>query len=260
MTAATLEGMGADLAPEEPALVLVAHGSRATGGDDAAVAVADAVAARRPGRIVRLAYLSHGAPLLGDVLAALAVEGARSVVVVPLLLSTGVHATTDIDRAVSRVTAAHPQLSVRAAAALGPDRLLIAAVRERLDEAGAAPRPGLAVVLAAAGSSDPEGIAAVERAATMLRSVAAYDAVGVGFVGGAAPDLATAVTFARAGGADTVAVVPYLLGDGHFAGRVREVQGDGLVVTPALGVHRGVVDLVLMRYETTAAAMSWTGS
>ena len=99
------------------------------------------------------------------------------------------------------------------------------------------------------GSTDPAGIDDVERIATMLQSVAAYDDVLVGYVGGADPDLATTITDAVARGAGTVVVVPYLLGDGHFAGLVRDVQREGVVVTAPLGAHAGVIDLVLLRYD-----------
>ena len=256
MSAATLVRMGADSASAEPALVLVAHGSRAAGGDDVATTVAAAVSARRPEQLVRLAYLNHGCPSLPAALDALAAEGRSAAVVVPLLLSTGVHATTDIDLAVASATAAHPGLAVKASGALGPDRLLVAALRERLDDAGAHAGGGGVVILAATGSSDPAGLSAVNRTAEMLQAVAGYDAVTVGFVGGAEPDLAEALANARAGGASAVFMVPYLLGDGHFAGVARAMAGDDAVVTAPLGAHDGVIDLVLVRYDDTAAALA----
>ncbi|HVU72281.1 MAG TPA: sirohydrochlorin chelatase [Mycobacteriales bacterium] len=248
--------MGAQPVTGAPALVLVAHGSRATGGDDAAAAVATAVTARRPSQVVRLAYLSHGAPLLPDALSALAVEGLRQAVVVPLLLSTGVHSSVDIDRAVSTARHDHPQLAVTASGPLGPDLLLVAAVRERLGEAGIAPQPGTVVVLAATGSTVPDGAADVEQTAAMLQTVAAFDDVAAAYVGGGQPDLQPVIASARERGATTIAVVPYLLGDGHFAKVVRDVQQEGVVVTAPLGAHDGVVDLVLVRYDTTAAMLS----
>ncbi len=66
--------------------------------------------------------------------------------IVPLLLSTGYHLTTDMAGAARAAGA-------RLADPLGPDPLLVTALAGRLAEAGVP--DGTPVVLAAAGSSDP---------------------------------------------------------------------------------------------------------
>ncbi len=181
-------------------------------------------------------------PDIATALAALPAE--RPVVLVPLLLSVGYHATVDIPAAV------RPYPSVRHAAVLGPDRLLAHALADRLAEAGW--RSADAVVLAAAGSSDPAALDAVRQQADLLAAEltarsAVQAKVTVGFGSAAAPHVAAAVSAARAAGARRVAVAPYLLAPGFFAARLADAGAD-LVAAP-LGAHPAVVDLVLQRYD-----------
>ena len=79
--------------------------------------------------------------------------------IVPLLLSTGYHLTTDLAGA-ARATGA------RLADPLGPDPLLVTALAGRLAEAGVP--DGTPVVLAAAGSSDPAAEADAAEQAGLL--------------------------------------------------------------------------------------------
>jgi sirohydrochlorin ferrochelatase len=125
---------------------------------------------------------------------------------------------------------------------LGPDPRLAVALAERLRDAGH--RPGDAVVLAAAGSSDAAAVASVRVQADLLAAEPGKP-VTVGFGSAAEPDVAAAVTAARAAGADRVAIAPYLLAPGHFADRLADAGAD-LVAGP-LGAHPAVVELVLAR-------------
>ena len=76
----------------EPALLAVAHGS----ADPRAEQVLDALVARvrseRPGLVAVLAYLGFSDPSVPTALEALARQGVREVVVVPLLLTAAYHA------------------------------------------------------------------------------------------------------------------------------------------------------------------------
>ena len=129
---------------------------------------------------------------------------------------------------------------------LGPDPRLAVALADRLREAGR--RPGDAVVLAAAGSSDPAAVASVRTQAGLLAAELGSE-VTAAFGSAAAPDVPAAVAAARAGGADRVAIAPYLLAPGHFADRLAAAGAD-LVAEP-LGAHPAVVELVLDRATST---------
>ncbi|WAL64832.1 sirohydrochlorin chelatase [Amycolatopsis cynarae] len=216
-------------------IVLVAHGTR----DPAGPRVVEELAARvrREARVpVRVAYADVREP---DVTSVLDSVRGHHVVVVPAFLAAGYHVRTDIPAQIE----ASGHLDVVLAPAFGPANELVEAMRDRLDWAGY--RRGDAVVLAAAGSSDPRALAEVRFAAEALATRLATP-VRVGYAATARPSIADAVTDARGRGR-RVAVASWLLAPGLFQRRLAASGAD--VVAEPLGVHPGVVDLVLRRYR-----------
>lgn len=225
-------------------LVVVAHGTRDPDGPRVLEDLVARVRSRLPGVDVHLAYVDVIGPTLRDVLAELVrdvpAEADRvDAVVVPLFLASGYHVRVDIPQAVTST-------GVRAAVtpALGPDVEVVAAVADRLAEAGH--REGDAVVLAAAGSSDPDALAEVEAAARML-GTSLGASVTVGYAATATPSVHDAVATARTDApTGRVAVASYLLAPGLFQRRLDEAGGD--VVAGPIGAHPRVVDLIVRRY------------
>ena len=142
-------------AMSNPTLLAVAHGSRHPAAQVTIGTLARQVSRLAPVLRVRVAFVQHAEPSLP---AALAAAGPNTVIV-PLLLSTGYHLTTDLAGA-ARATGA------RLADPLGPDSLLVTALAGRLAEAGVP--DGTPVVLAAAGSSDPAAQADAAEQAGLL--------------------------------------------------------------------------------------------
>ncbi|MFC5996855.1 sirohydrochlorin chelatase [Pseudonocardia hispaniensis] len=237
-----------------PALVAVAHGSR--DGRSAAAVAALAAATRAQARRLdlRLSFLDFNAPALPTVLRAVAADGHRTVIVVPLLLNTAYHARVDLPAAVAAALHGLPRLRVAVSEVLGaaPSDLLDA-VWDRLREAGADPAdPRLGVVLAAAGASDPAANAAVARlAATRPRTVAAFAAA-------ARPDVPEALARLRAQGATRFAVAPWFLAPGRLLDRVRaaaRATDPAVVLAEPLGSHRRVAAAVLERYRAAGRTL-----
>jgi sirohydrochlorin ferrochelatase len=201
--------------------------------------ILDNVRASAPSLEVRAAFIELVDPDVATALAGIPAD--RHAVLVPLLLSSGYHDRVDLPAAIAatRPGTAH-------APVLGPDPLLALALADRLRAAGR--RPGDAVVLAAAGSADPDAVATVHTQAGLLAAELGA-AVTVGFGSAAAPGVRAAVAAARAAGAARVAIAPYLLAPGHFAGRLAGAGAD-LVAEP-LGAHPAVVELVLDRAAST---------
>src|SRR5579859_251956 len=130
-----------------PVLLAVAHGSRDPAAQECVRSLTGRVARLAGGTRVRAAFVQNAEPSLAEGLHdAAALAGADGVVVVPLLLSSGYHLSSDIAGAARGA-------GVPVAAQLGPAARLVGALADRLAEAGA---PGqVPVVLAAAGSRDP---------------------------------------------------------------------------------------------------------
>lgn len=228
-----------------PTLVACAHGTAGPAGRRAIGRLVAAVRDARPGVEVRAAFVDVQEPAVGEVVRQVC-DGGGSAVVVPLLLSTGYHVGVDVADAVRGRPAA-------AAPALGPDPRVTSVLLQRLREAGS--RPDDAVVVAAAGSSDPRAATDV---AAVVAAVAAEHAgpVSVGFGASAQPSVAEAVAAARHDHPGRrVVIAAYLLAPGYFLGRLRDAGAD--LVSDALlaDVPHQLVEVVLDRYDATAAAL-----
>lgn len=216
-----------------PALLAVAHGSRDPNAADTITVLADQVRRLAPVLDVRTAFIGHAGPSLTDSLAA---AGANAVVV-PLLLSTGHHLTTD-------VAVAAAQAGARVAPPLGPDPLLSVALAARLAEAGVP--AGTPVVLAAAGSADPLAGPDVFRQAELLAEYLSVP-VAAAFAAAGRPTVSEAVSELRAQAGGPVAVATYLLAPGVFHDGLAGCGADW--VAAPLGDHPAVAALIIDRYR-----------
>jgi len=220
----------------QPALLAVAHGSRNPAATDVIKVLARQVRRLAPVLDVHVAFIDHAAPTLPEELTA-AGPGA---VIVPLLLSTGYHLTTDISDAAGSAGA-------RVAGPLGPDDLLLTALTGRLAEAGVP--DGTPIVLAAAGSADPAAAGEVEQQAELLAGRLSVPVVAA-FATAAKPTVPEAVAQLRAQTSGPVAVASYLLAPGHFQDQLADSGADW--VTAPLGGHPALAGLVIDRYRTAS--------
>jgi sirohydrochlorin ferrochelatase len=233
-----------------PPLVLAAHGSPHPDHAKTVLELCDAIGRRGD---VHVGWLDHAEPDLAEAVA-LARESTNDrlstaqlrarrrgpVVVVPLLLAAGFHATVDIPRLLAGVR------RVIVTPTLGPDPLLAAAVNRRLADVGTAKVDP--IVLAAAGSSDEYAGAQVEAVATELRSLRAGH-VETGFLAGDGPALADVVSL-LASGDDPVTVATFLLSPGVLADRIAEVSraAGAQKVSSPIGVAPELVELIRARW------------
>lgn len=212
-----------------PDLVLALHGTRSPAGQRVGAAIAAAVAERLPGTHVHLGWADVLSPTLTETL-----TGLGETVVVPGFLTAGYHVTSDLPAAIHASGGRS-----RLAGLIGPG--LVAAVAERLREAGDAD----AVVLAAAGSKRRRSLLEVAAAAEQLAALVGRPVVPA-FVTAAVPSVADAVAALRSAGHRRVAVAAYLLAPGEFHNRLRQAGAD--VVSDPIGVHPLVVEAVAEAY------------
>lgn len=221
-----------------PALLAVAHGSRDPAAADVVRALAGQVRRLAPVLDVRVAFLGHAEPSLPTELTA----AGSNTVIVPLLLSSGYHLSTDISGVADNAGA-------RVAAPLGPDELLLTALTARLAEAGVP--DGTPIVLAAAGSADPLAAADVRQQADLLADRLGVPVVAA-FASAAAPSVQDAVAELRERTGRPVAVASYLLAPGQFQDQLADGGADWL--TEPLGGHPAVAGLVIDRYRKAMLA------
>ncbi len=238
------------------ALVAVAHGSRDPRSAATVAALVDEVRRQRPGLDVRLSFLDLSAPRLPDVLDAVAADGHRRAVVVPLLLGHAFHARVDVPGAVAQAATRLPGLDITTSAVLGGHRGLSTAALRRLSAAaGPLHDPGLGVVLAAIGSSHAPANAAVADLVADWARRFGWHGGSAAFATTTAPTVSQAVADLRARGARRVAVAQWILAPGLLPDRiVGDATAAGATVADALAADPGVVRAVLDRYDETAAA------
>jgi sirohydrochlorin ferrochelatase len=235
-----------------PPLLVIAHGSRDPRHAATVHALTRRAAAARPGLRVDTAFLDFNAPSVPQAVGALAADGVREAVALPLLLTRAFHAKTDIPAVLRESTAALPSLRLRTADVLGPSPLLTAALERRLTEAGLRPadRSSTGVVLASAGSTDPEAGAVIAAVAREWRHTG-WCAVRPASASASLPRTEEAVRELRAAGARRVAVAPYVIAPGFLPDRIargaREAGAD--LLAPVLGAAPELAALLLRRYD-----------
>lgn len=114
------------------ALLIIDHGSRRAEAHAALVEIGERVRAMAgPGALVVIAHMEIASPDVAAGVAQCVAAGATEIVAVPYLLAAGRHATEDIPRLVAEAVSAHPGVSARVTAPLGPDELLARLVLKR---------------------------------------------------------------------------------------------------------------------------------
>ncbi len=273
-------------------LIGVGHGSRDPRSAATVRTVLDAVAAARPSRPVRVAFLDLTAPSVERVLDAVAGAGHRHAVVVPLLLGSAFHARVDLPGLLAEARARHPLLRIDQADVLGPDTRLIDALAERVREAldsapavrrelGGHPRPSTAT--GGTGPSQPVGPASAEQlpvasahgerlpVGVIVAAVGASSAAAnartrlVAEEFAARTGLRTELCFATADpgveiararllarGVRRIVVAPYFLAPGLLTDRIA-VAAPELTHAAALGAHPALTELIWDRYDAASA-------
>ncbi|MBF6356985.1 sirohydrochlorin chelatase [Nocardia higoensis] len=249
-------------APLDAALITVGHGSRDPRSAATVAAVADAVAAARPGVTVRPAFLDLSAPSVDQVVDAVAGAGHTHAVVVPLLLGNAFHARVDLPGLLASARRRHPLLRIDRADVLGPDPRLVHALADRVRAACAPDSPSLAphernphrrlgVVVAAVGASSATANARTRLVARALAEHTGWS-TDIGFAT-TEPGVSAAKARLSARGVDRIVVAHYFLAPGLLTDRITAATPD-LTHTAALGAHPALVDLVWDRYDAACGA------
>lgn len=116
------------------ALLLIAHGSRNEPANDDLRELAARLAARGPYEVVEPSFLELAGPDILEGGGRCVGRGATRVLMVPYLLSAGIHLKRDLTAARDELARRYPAVEFRLGPALGPDPLLDDLVARRADE------------------------------------------------------------------------------------------------------------------------------
>lgn len=208
---------------DAPPLVIAGHGTRDRAGQDAARALVERVRALLPGVRVEAGFVELTPPSIDEALGGVLAAGARSAVVVPLMIGTGGHVREDIPEAIAAGRRDHHGATVVYTRHLGAPSVLVGAVRQRIDDArGEWPPDQTAVVLVGRGCSVTDANADHVRLARVLQESGGYRRVVAGFIQVAHPSVAEALDEAAAVGDRRLVVMPHYLFPGRLATWVRQ--------------------------------------
>jgi len=112
------------------ALVLFAHGARAASWAAPFERLRDGLRAQLPEVPVELAFLELMEPRLPPAVDALVAQGVDHITVVPVFLGQGGHLLRDLPALADGIRAAHPNLQLQLAGAIGEDPGVQAAMAE----------------------------------------------------------------------------------------------------------------------------------
>jgi precorrin-8X/cobalt-precorrin-8 methylmutase len=117
------------------AIVLLGHGSRNQAAHFEFEALADMVRGLRPDCRIFSAYLQLHAPEWLPTVAEVYAAGFRHLIMIPVFLFAGNHIQQDIPELLKEARAKFPELTIETGDHLGPNRLIAAALSDRIDAA-----------------------------------------------------------------------------------------------------------------------------
>jgi sirohydrochlorin ferrochelatase len=241
-------------AHDNPALLLVGHGSRSPKGVAAYWDFAAVLKDRAPELRIGCGFIELAEPDLDTAVDALVDAGATSIVAVPLVLLGAGHLKSDGPAALDRGRRRHPHVAFTYARDLGIHPSVLAVAEERIRQT--TPAAPDAVVLVSRGSSDPDANADLYKVGRLLADSRGIGMVEPAFVSLAPPGLPAALERCRLLGATSIAVVPYFLFTGILVDRIHDHAAAyaadhpdlAITVGPELGADPRIADLVLERY------------
>ena len=209
-------------------ILLVGHGSREKSGNDEIEAFAAQWRERQPEWRIEVCFIEFSEITMSEGLRR-AAEGARRVVVVPLILNAAGHVKMDIPQAIDGARLKFPFVQFAYAPHLTACDPILAILRRRLKGAMQAldmPDPTTTgVVILGRGSSDRQANGDMAKMARWLMEETDHELVDLAFTGITYPRLEKAVQRQSLLGMTQVVVLPYYLFNGTLVERIaRQVE------------------------------------
>jgi sirohydrochlorin cobaltochelatase len=242
------------------AVMICGHGSRDPETTAEFAQAASGLKARLPENDVEYGYLEFAQPTISDGFAQLAARGAQRILVLPVMLYTARHVTSDVPAEIARFSADFPQIEIRFGRELSPEPKLLAAAAARIEEGERRsqrdiPRGESLLLAIGRGTNDADSNAQIGKLAQLLREGMGFGRAEIGYAGTAAPLAEPALRHAAALGFKRIVVFPYFLFTGVLVKRVYaacdSVAADHpaieIVKAPYLGDHPLVLDCLVDR-------------
>jgi len=112
------------------AVIILGHGSRNTGADEAIRKVVDGVKQAGSFAVVEHAFLQYVPPTPHEVIERCVGQSVERVVIVPFFLQAGAHVTRDIPELIAKARNQHPKIEIMVTDYVGAHPLMAKVVEE----------------------------------------------------------------------------------------------------------------------------------
>lgn len=205
-------------------ILLVGHGSRNREGNDEIRAFATQWRAQHPLWRIDVCFIEHADVLLAEGLNR-AAEGARRVLIIPLILNAAGHVKMELPAAVEVARRLHPGVQFELTRHLGMGRDMLSVLQDQLDglmKKLDAPDPQTTgIILLGRGTSDASANGELAKMARWLFEANHHELVDLAFTGITWPRLETVVQRQARLGMTQVCVVPVYLFTGVLMERIK---------------------------------------
>jgi sirohydrochlorin cobaltochelatase len=243
---------------EDPALLIVGHGSRDPRGAQEFHALVSLLREENQSLPIEGGFIELSQPPISECVERLVAGGSREISAVPLMLLAAGHAKDDIPATLVREKLSHPELTLRYGRPLGIRPELLELMDEKIsgvvreDE-----KRDTAVLVVGRGSSDPDANSDLFKISRLFYEGRPYPLVETAFVSLAPPSVPAALERCGRLGVGRVVVFSYFLFTGVLEERIREQSEEFAAAHPAvevryagyLGPDARVAELVMERYR-----------
>ncbi len=214
----------------KPAILFVGHGSRDPEGTAEFGRLVGLYRGHDPERLVELAFLEFARPVIGDAVARLVEQGARTVVVLPAMLLAAGHAKNDIPSEVHEARERYPEVRFHYGRHLHLHASVLRLCQLRIEEAEADAVPhdraDTLLLVVGRGSSDPDANADVAKLARMLGEGMGFGWAASCYIGVTTPLLPEGLDRCGRLGFGRVVVFPFFLFTGILEKRIRRITAE----------------------------------
>ncbi|MCA0171041.1 sirohydrochlorin chelatase [Bacillus sp. RAR_GA_16] len=235
------------------AVLYICHGSRVKEGRNQAVEFVRKCKEELSYPIQETCFLELSEPNIYEGITTCIQQGAKEIVVVPVLLLAATHVKKDIPNEVERISGEFPWITFHIGRPLGIHDKLISVIEERVSETGILVRKDASAILVGRGSSDSDTRIDINEIANRIFEKMTFQSVSVCYLAAANPTFDEGIKQAKKGSNSQVFVIPYLLFTGilmkemeHKISRL-EKDGPDFYLCHYLGYHDLLKDVLKER-------------
>ncbi|MGE6379434.1 sirohydrochlorin chelatase [Peribacillus muralis] len=226
------------------AILYICHGSRVKEASAQAIDFIKVCMKSQSNQIQEYCFLELEAPSIEEAYERCIRQGATSIVAIPLLLLTAVHAKHDIPIILDKMKRQYPAVTLKYGRPIGVSDEMVDILVERLEETNEKVTEDSLILLVGRGSSDPDVKRDLGQLADLLRNRLPKSQVQECYLTVATPSYVEALEMADESQANKVFIIPYLLFTGilmqsiqNGLQKVGDSNGRKIILCNYLGYH-----------------------